>query len=179
MGFVQVRSFCSSKDIINGREATGGRRRCFCRPAVQRVQQAPVKQEGRTTKQEGRAAHGRGCARPPAGPWRGPEACELMDTSVSPSARPQGKGGGARHWEEGRPAGALMHVPRECSHLGNSSAKPVNGTPTFAPRCILNKTDVVCCKRQAWNVYRRNLVTTQMSVKRTDFAMEVLCNSEN
>lgn len=44
---------------------------------------------------------------------------------------------------------ALVHVPRECSHLGNSSAKPVKGTLTFAPRYTPNKMDVVCCKRQA------------------------------
>ena len=73
MGFVQVRSFCSSKDIINGREATGGRRRCFCRPAVQRVQQAPVKQEGRTTKQEGREEEKRGDLLPPG---QNPRLCE-------------------------------------------------------------------------------------------------------
>ena len=102
-----------------------------------------------------------------------------MDTSVSPSARPQGKGGSARHWEEGRPAGAIMHVPRECSHLGNSSAKPVNGTPTFAPGVYLTKQMSRAVKGRHENVYRRNLVTTQMSVNRTDFAMEVLCNSEN
>ena len=51
--------------------------------------------------------------------------------------------------------------------------------PPLLPGVYLTKWMSCAVKGRHENVYRRNLVTTQMSVNRMDFAMEVLCNSEN
>lgn len=74
-------------------------RRCSRRLRIRR-------EAGRLTGGEGlpmgEDAHGL-----PQAPGEAAEAFELMNTSMSPSARLQGKGGGAQCWEEWRPVGTL------------------------------------------------------------------------
>lgn len=89
---------------LMGKKPQSGGGDVYCRPAVQTVRPAPAKQEGADHRTGGGGLlTGEDAPGLPQAPGEAAEACQLMDTSVSLSARLQGKGGGARRWEEGRP----------------------------------------------------------------------------